>query len=54
MYGHGGHLSHVASIMSSNFQFRIPESFHTKFASEWQSSFYFPIKKPKFPNLTLL
>ena len=31
IYGHGGHLGHVTSIMSSNFQFLVPESFHTKF-----------------------
>ena len=27
LYGRGGHLSHVASIMSSNFHFLVPESF---------------------------
>ena len=32
LYGHGGHLGHVTSIMSSNFDFLVPESFHTKFA----------------------
>ena len=31
IYGPGGHLGHVTSIMSSNFYFRVPESFHTKF-----------------------
>ena len=30
MYGHGGHLSHVTSIMSSDFHFLVPESFHKK------------------------
>ena len=38
-YGHGGHLGHVISIMSSDFHFLVPESFHTKFGSEWHSSF---------------
>ena len=39
IYGRGGHLGHVTSIMSSNFHFLVPESFHTKFGSEWYSSF---------------
>ena len=26
--GHGGHLGHVTSIMSSDFHFLVPESFH--------------------------
>ena len=39
IYGHGGHLCHVTSIMSSDFHFLVPESFHTKFNSEWPSSF---------------
>ena len=39
IYGHGGHLGHVTSIMSSDFHFPVPESFHTKFSSEWPSSF---------------
>ena len=30
LYGHGGHLGHVTSIMSSDFHFLLPESFHTK------------------------
>ena len=38
MYGHGGHLGHVTSIMSSDFHFLVLESFHTKFNSEWPSS----------------
>ena len=33
MYGHGGHLGHVTSIMSSDFHFLVLESFHTKFVS---------------------
>ena len=39
IYGHGGHLGHVTSIMSSDFHFLVPESFHTKFCSDRQSSF---------------
>ena len=39
IYGHGGHLGHVTSIMSSVFHFLVPESFHTKFGSDRQSSF---------------
>ena len=39
IYGHGGHLGHGTSIMSSDFHFLVPESFHTKFNSEWPSSF---------------
>ena len=29
--GHGGHLGHVTSIMSSDFHFLVPESFHKNF-----------------------
>ena len=39
MYWRGGHLGHVTSIMSSNFDSLVPESFHTKFGSERHSSF---------------
>ena len=39
IYGHGGHLGHVTSMMSSNFHCLVPESFHTKFGSERHSSF---------------
>ena len=39
IYGHGGHLGHVTSIMSSDFYFIEPESFHKKFGSDRQSSF---------------
>ena len=39
IYGHGGHLGHVTRIMLINFHFLVPESFHTKFSSEWPSSF---------------
>ena len=30
IYGHGGHLGHVTSIMLSDFRFLVPESFHKK------------------------
>ena len=30
IYGRGGHLGHVTSIMSSDFHFFVPESLHTK------------------------
>ena len=33
IYGRGGHLGHVTSIMPSNFHFLVSESFHTKFGS---------------------
>ena len=39
IYERGGHLGHVTSIMSSNFHFLVPESFHTKFGSYRHSSF---------------
>ena len=39
IYGHGGHFGHVTSIMSSDFHFLVPESFHTKFGSDQLSSF---------------
>ena len=39
IYGRGSHLGHVTSIMLINFHFLVPESFHTKFDSEWLSSF---------------
>ena len=35
IYAHGGHLGHVTSIMSSDFYFLVPESFHKKFGSDW-------------------
>ena len=37
--GHGGHLGHVTSIMSSDFHFLVLESFQTKFGSDQHSSF---------------
>ena len=39
IYGRGGHFGHVTSIMSSGFQFLVPESFHKKFGSDRHSSF---------------
>ena len=39
VYGRGSHLGHVTSIMSSDFYFLVPESFHTKFGSDRHSSF---------------
>ena len=39
MYGRGGHLGHVTSIMSSDFHCLVPESFHTKFGLDRYSSF---------------
>ena len=39
IYGRGGHLGHVTSIMSTDFHFLVPESFHTKFGSDRHSSF---------------
>ena len=39
IYGRGGHLGHVTSIMSSDFHFYVPESFHKKFGLDRHSSF---------------
>ena len=39
IYERGGHLGHVTSIMSSDFHFLVPESFHAKFGSDRHSSF---------------
>ena len=39
IYRRGRQLGHVTSIMSSDFHFLVPESFHTKFGSDWHSSF---------------
>ena len=39
IYGRGGHLGHVTSIISSDFHFLVPESSHTKFGSDRHSSF---------------
>ena len=30
IYGRGGHLGHLTSIVSSDFHFLVPESFHKK------------------------
>ena len=35
--GHGGRLR--TSIMSSDYHFLVPENFHKKFGTDWQSSF---------------
>ena len=40
IYGIVGHLGHVTSIMSSDFHFLVPESFHAKFGSDRHSSFW--------------
>ena len=39
IYGRGGHLGHVTSIMSSDFHCLVSDSFHTKFGSDRHSSF---------------
>ena len=39
IYGCGSHLGHVTIVMSSDFHFLVPESFHTKFGSDRHSSF---------------
>ena len=39
IYGPGGHFGHVTRIMSSDFHFLVPESFHTKFSLDRHSSF---------------
>ena len=39
IYGCGGQLGHVTSIMSSDIHFLVPESFHKKFGSAGQCSF---------------
>ena len=39
IYGHCCQLGYVTSIMSSDFHFHVPESFHTKFGSDRHSSF---------------
>ena len=39
IYGRGGHLGNVTSIMLITFHFLVPENFHTKFSSEWLISF---------------
>ena len=39
IYGRSGHLGHVTSIISSDFPFLVPESFHTKYGLDRHSSF---------------
>ena len=39
IYGQGGDLGHVISIMLINFHFLVPESFHAKFGLECLNSF---------------
>ena len=39
IYGRGGHLGDVTSIISSDFCFLVPENFHAKFGSDRHSSF---------------
>ena len=39
IHGRGGQLGHVTSIMSSDFHFLVPESFHEKFGSDRHCSF---------------
>ena len=39
IYGCGGHLGHVTSIMSSDLHYLVPESFHKKIGSDRHSSF---------------
>ena len=40
IYGYGGHLGPVTSIMSSDFHFLVPEGFHKKIGLDRQSSFF--------------
>ena len=40
IFGRGGHLGHMTRIMSSDFHFLVPESFHTKFGSDRPSNFW--------------
>ena len=39
IYGRGGHLGHMTSIMSSYFHFLVTESFYTNFGADRHSSF---------------
>ena len=39
IYGRGGHIGYVTRIMSSDFHFLVPESFHAKFGSDRHSNF---------------
>ena len=40
IYGRGGHLGHVTSIMSSDYHFLVSESFHSIFGSDRHSCFW--------------
>ena len=31
IYGHGGHLGQINSMISTNFNFHVPKSLHSKF-----------------------
>ena len=39
MYGHGGHLGKVTTIVSINFHFLVPESLHIIFGFDWPNGF---------------
>ena len=39
IYGRGGHLGDVTTIVSINFHFLVPESLHIKFGFDWPSGF---------------
>ena len=39
IYGHGGHLGNVTSIMLINFYLYVPKSFHVKYGLKWPNSF---------------
>ena len=39
IYGRGGHLGHVTTIMSADFHFLVPEILYKKFGSDRHSSF---------------
>ena len=40
IYGRGGHLGNVTTIVSINFHFLVPESLHIKFGFDWPSGFW--------------
>ena len=39
MYGHGGHLGHVTSIISTYFHFHVPKSLQKKFGKKRHRGF---------------
>ena len=39
IYGHGGHLGNVTTIVSINFHCLVPESLYIKFGFDWPSGF---------------